>query len=52
VRAGQSLAEWEKAGWVWEGDPRGWAEWYVRFWGGRRGVDDERQVRRCEWDAF
>ncbi|RSH82132.1 hypothetical protein EHS25_006065 [Saitozyma podzolica] len=27
VRAGQSLAEWEKAGWVWEGDPRGWAEW-------------------------
>jgi len=47
VRAGQSLQEWEKAGWIWAGDPRGWAEWYCRFWGGRRCGDDERQVRRC-----
>ena len=47
VRAGQSLQEWEKAGWIWSGDPRGWAEWYCRFWGGRRCGDDERQVRRC-----
>ena len=46
VRAGQSLQEWEKAGWIWSGDPRGWAEWYVRFWAGRRCEDDERQVRR------
>jgi hypothetical protein len=48
VRAGQSLQEWEKAGWIWNGDPRGWAQWYVRFWEGRRCVDDERQVKRCE----
>ncbi|WWD20534.1 hypothetical protein CI109_105010 [Kwoniella shandongensis] len=46
VRAGQSLQEWEKAGWIWKGDPRGWAQWYVRFWEGRRCEDDERQVRR------
>ncbi|WWC92085.1 uncharacterized protein L201_007039 [Kwoniella dendrophila CBS 6074] len=46
VRAGQSLQEWEKAGWIWPEDPRGWAQWYVRFWEGRRCVDDERQVRR------
>lgn len=45
--AGQNLQEWEKAGWVWPGDPRGWAEWYVRFWDGRRCEDDERQVKRC-----
>jgi len=49
VRAGQSLAEWEKAGWIWAEDPRGWAQWYTRFWDGRRCEDDERQVRRCEW---
>ena len=48
VRAGQSLAEWEKAGWIWAEDPRGWAQWYTRFWDGRRCEDDERQVRRCE----
>ncbi|KAL7419073.1 hypothetical protein Q5752_005909 [Cryptotrichosporon argae] len=46
VRAGQSLAEWERAGWVWAQDPRGWAQWYVRFYAGRRCADDERQVRR------
>ncbi|WVO14654.1 hypothetical protein L204_102291 [Cryptococcus depauperatus] len=46
VTAGQSLEEWEKAGWIWQGDPRGWAQWYVRFWGGRRCKDDERQVKR------
>jgi len=49
VRAGQSLAEWEKAGWIWAEDPRGWAQWYTRFWDGRRCEDDERQVRRCKW---
>ena len=48
VRAGQSLAEWEKAGWIWAEDPRGWAQWYTRFWEGRRCDDDERQVRRCQ----
>ena len=47
VRAGQSLQEWEKAGWIWSEDPRGWAQWYTRFWDGRRCEDDERQVRRC-----
>ena len=47
VRAGQSLQEWEKAGWIWSDDPRGWAQWYVRFWAGRRCADDERQIRRC-----
>ncbi|WWC65432.1 uncharacterized protein I303_108050 [Kwoniella dejecticola CBS 10117] len=46
VRAGQSLQEWEKAGWIWSEDPRGWAQWYTRFWNGRRCADDDRQVRR------
>ncbi|WVQ77290.1 hypothetical protein IAR50_006974 [Cryptococcus sp. DSM 104548] len=46
VTAGQSLQEWEKAGWIWPEDPRGWAQWYTRFWEGRRCADDDRQVNR------
>lgn len=52
VNAGQSLQDWEKSGWIWEGDPRGWAQWYVRFCEGRRCEDDERQVQRCEWRFY
>lgn len=49
VKAGQSLGEWERQGWVWPGDPRGWGQWYVRFWRGRRVAgEDERQVGRWE----
>ncbi|GHJ88990.1 hypothetical protein NliqN6_5392 [Naganishia liquefaciens] len=46
VAAGQGLKEWEKSGWIWQGDPRGWMQWYVRFYQGRRCEDDERQVQR------
>lgn len=46
--AGQGLKEWEKSGWIWEGDPRGWMQWYIRFYEGRRCQDDTRQVMRCE----
>ena len=27
-------------------DPRGWFEWYCRFWMGRRSEDDARQIQR------
>jgi hypothetical protein len=50
VNASQSLAEWRRKGWIHPQDPRGWFQWYCRYYMGRRTRDDERQIRR--WRAI
>ena len=46
VKAGTSLNDWEKSGWITKYDPYGWFQWYCRFYMGRRCDDDERQIGR------
>jgi hypothetical protein len=50
VNASQPLSVWRKKGWIRDQDPRGWFQWYCRYFMGRRSVDDDRQISR--WKAI
>jgi hypothetical protein len=48
VKVGATLEFWELKHWITKNNIYGWMHWYCDFYSGKRGVDDEYQIKRWQ----